>query len=437
MSAWPEEPDHFLNWLRGRDRAYEPGSFAPRKLYGDYLEELLRDAETRQEQRLVPIRTEITDLIEEAPGAITLLARDGARFEADAVVLAMGNPEPRDPIPVPASTLATGSYISNPWADDPLRGMSLDQPIVVIGSGLTAVDLIVDARERGFAGKITVVSRHGLFPQAHARVPTLTSAIPSVELMLPLTARGLLREIRRRVRSAQQQGRDWRPVIDALRPGLPGLWKSSNVVEKERFLRHLAAYWEVHRHRVAPDIDEIIQQDRRQGRLTVIAGRLRAICDHADGVDVVVSRRGRSDREVLVARRVINCTGPSKDVRTGYSVLVSALLERGLAAADPLGLGLVVDENGALVASNGRNHGRVFALGSMLRGMYWETTAVRELRQQAADLARHLIEMLRPASRGLLPDPHWNLVGGHPAARVETRWLLPVRKPSDHGGEIR
>jgi uncharacterized NAD(P)/FAD-binding protein YdhS len=188
---------------------------------------------------------------------------------------------------------------------------------------------------------------------------------------------------------------------------------------------------------VAPDIDEIIQHDCRRGRLTVLAGRIRAMSDHGSGVDVVVSRRGQSTCEVLFARRVINCTGPSKNIRIGYPVLLSALFERGLATPDPLGLGLVVGETGALIDSNGTNRSQIFALGPVLKGMYWETTAVRELRQQAADLVRHLTETLKPASRTALPDPHWNLVGRPAAAREEKPWPLSVRRRAHEDGQLK
>jgi uncharacterized NAD(P)/FAD-binding protein YdhS len=408
MSAWPDEPDHFLNWLRTRDPALQPGTFAPRRLYGDYLEELLRDAVTGPGSTLLPIHTEIVDLIGEKSGSFTLLARDGGRFGADAVVLALGNPRPRDPIPVLDELRADRSYISNPWIDNPLGDLNTDDPILVIGSGLTAVDLIVEAQARGAVGKITSVSRHGLLPQAHAAVSGAPRALPPLDQESPLTARTLLRYLRNEAKRSEDKGGDWRMVIDALRPELPSLWKSLNDVERRRFLRHLSSYWDVHRHRVAPEIDEVIQRARREGRLSVLAGRVRAMSAHGSGVNIVVSRRGHPARETLFVRRVINCTGPSRDLKVGFPPLLGAILNRGLARPDPLGLGLEVSENGTLIGSNGRTQNRIFALGPVLKGQLWETTAVRELRQQAADLARHVIEALKTLPSMTVLEPHWN-----------------------------
>jgi uncharacterized NAD(P)/FAD-binding protein YdhS len=149
---------------------------------------------------------------------------------------------------------------------------------------------------------------------------------------------------------------------------------------------------------LAPEVDAIIQRAFREGRLSLLAGRIRGMSEHRGSVSVCVSRRGSSACETLLARRVINCTGPSKDIRFGSSPVLGALLARGLARPDPLGLGLEVDEEGTLIGGNGKKPGRIFALGPLLRGQLWETTAVRELRQQAADTARFVVDSLRPAT---------------------------------------
>ncbi len=217
MSALPDEPDHFLDWLRQRDPAIQPGAFVARQVYGDYLEELLKSTVSRMGSRLVPIQAEIVDLIDEATGSFTLVTSEGTRLGADAVVLAVGNPGPQDPIHVPGSMRASGKYISNPWVDDPFRELNRDDPIIVIGSGLTAVDLLVEAESRRTAGKITAISRHGLTPQPHHQAAGAAPPPNLTPLSRP-TARSLLHVVRTAVRQVEENGGDWRSVIDSLRP---------------------------------------------------------------------------------------------------------------------------------------------------------------------------------------------------------------------------
>ena len=178
MSAFPDEPDHFLNWLADRDPAVQPGTFVSRKVYGDYLDDLLRTAAGRPGSKLVAIPAEIVDVIDEPSGSFSLVTSQGTRFQADAVVVAVGNPGPQDPIPVPERVRANGSYIGNPWINDPFQGLKADDPILLIGSGLTAIDLLVEAESRKTTGTITAVSRHGLLPQPHA--PAAAIPIPNL-----------------------------------------------------------------------------------------------------------------------------------------------------------------------------------------------------------------------------------------------------------------
>jgi uncharacterized NAD(P)/FAD-binding protein YdhS len=401
MSAFPDEPDHFLNWLRQREPAVQPGAFVSRLVYGDYLAELLRNASHLPGVKLESIQAEVVDVIEEASGCLSLVTRHGNRFLADAVVIAVGNPAPEDPIAVPDWMRANGSYVANPWSDDPFIGLNADDPIVLIGSGLTAIDLVVEAQSRKTVGPITAVSRHGLLPQPHT--PAAATPTPKVRTGPSPSVRKMIRSIRLAVAQTERAGGDWRSVIDALRPELQNIWISLDDREKGRFLRHAAVFWDVHRHRVAPQIHEIVQSARQNGRFSLIAGRIRAMFDDGrGGVKLVVCRRGETTCETLGARRLINCTGPSRRSHPGCPSLLSALYDRGLARPDSLDMGCLAGEQGCLIGSKPLNRQRIFALGPLLKGQLWETTAVRELRQQAADLACHVASLIAHQS---LPLP--------------------------------
>jgi uncharacterized NAD(P)/FAD-binding protein YdhS len=164
----------------------------------------------------------------------------------------------------------------------------------------------------------------------------------------------------------------------------------------------------VHRHRIAPEIDQILDDARREGQLTVVAGRIRALSGCSSGVELTFSRRGSAGIETLVADRIINCTGPSRTLQAGQSPLIDTLLARGLARSDPLALGLEVTSKGALLATDGTASERIFALGPILKGQLWETTAVRELRVQAHDLAHHLLSL--PTVAGVASGRHTGAV---------------------------
>jgi uncharacterized NAD(P)/FAD-binding protein YdhS len=403
MSALVDEPGHFLAWLQTRDPRAHAGTFAPRRLYGEYLEELLARAAACEGTSIELVRDEVVDLRPCGTGTGLIVAgRGGVCLRADRVVLAPGNPRPTDVLECPGSLRESGTYLSNSWEDGALDGLGREDALALIGSGLSAVDVIVEARAKGLRGPITVVSRHGLLPQRHRSVPA--RPVAPIVGEDARTARSVLRHLRREAARSEREGGDWRLAVDALRPSIAGIWRGFSLAERRRFLRHLGSRWDVHRHRVAPEIDQVLEDAKREGQLTVIAGRVRALAAIGDSAELSLTRRGSSEVETLIARRVINCTGPSRSLQAGQSALLDAVLDRGLGRPDPLGLGLDVAETGALVAADGTTSDRVFALGPILKGQLWETTAVRELRVQAHDLARHLIATSSMAARSAPND---------------------------------
>src|ERR1700754_284156 len=89
MSAYPDDPDHFTRWLAGCSD-YEGSHFVPRRIYGDYLEQLLHEAIGRSEGGLAVVHGDAAD-IERAGDRQRVLLSDGAAIEGDVVVLAVGN----------------------------------------------------------------------------------------------------------------------------------------------------------------------------------------------------------------------------------------------------------------------------------------------------------------------------------------------------------
>jgi len=390
MSALPDEPSHFLDWLRARDPSAHQGTFAPRRIYGDYLEELLRASISHATPRVEVERDEVVDLeLVDRSTPVRLTTRKGQRIEADRVVLALGHALPEAP-GLDLRGLGRG-YIADPWSPGALDDLATDDAIAVIGTGLTAADLIVEADARGHGGITFAISRHGLLPCRHQISPGIPRPHIAVGAGAAETARGLLRRVRSEVAVCQSQGSDWRSVVDSLRPVTQTLWRSLGDTERARFVRHLAPRWDVHRHRVAPQIDETLQKKRESGRLKVVAGRILSLAEKSGIIEISLRRRGAEAPETLRVCRVINCTGPARDVRVGSSSLLKSLIARGISRPGPLALGLDVTESGSLIAPDGREQERIYAIGPMLRERLWETTAVRELRVQTLELARRLI----------------------------------------------
>lgn len=392
MSAFANAPDHFLEWARARDRSVPPDAFLPRHLYGEYLAEILDSEIKSSGGRLRVIAEEVLD-VESEGGVLRVRFRSGPARAAGHVVLATGHPLPAPPVPLDRGVLDGGRYRENPWDSAALDQLSDDAALLLIGSGLTAVDVLLESRRRNFRGVIHLLSRRGLLPLAHGGPDAPRSALP------PDFPRGRLLEMMRRLRRdaqlAERSGGSWRSSIDALRPATQELWRSLRLAEKQRFLRHPRAHWEIHRHRVAPEIGEKVRVEIQSGMLARHAARIVSIKTERNGLRVAITPRGDSVAQELVVQRIINCTGPNTGIQMWQAPLTQALLKAGACRPDDVGIGLACDADGALVDTAGRVSNQLFTLGPLRKGELWESTAVPELRVQAERLAKRLVDVVK------------------------------------------
>lgn len=397
MSAFIDDPLHFVRWLRHENPGVRETDFVPRRQFGEYLGGLLREEETagaRVERRL-------GEVVHLSPGReqITVRLKSGETLDARAVVMAIGH-FPSTPLPVPDGGLYQSlRYISSPF-DQALRKVFPDEPVLLLGTGLTAVDAALSLSKRGHSGPLHALSRHGLLPQAH-----LPSVMPLASLTgePPLGLRALVRWVRSQSREAQYAGGNWRDVIEALRPRIVQLWQGLTRVEQHRFLRHLRAYWDIHRHRMAPEVASGMESLTAYGQLRVHAGRVLGFVLQDNGVTVTFRPRGGRAPRSLKVGYVVNCMGPAPDLRQMRSPLLRQMLVDGIVRADPLDIGLDATNEGNLLAASGRAQPRLFALGPPLRGLRWESTAVPEIRAQANELTRVLLR-LQATDRVLEPN---------------------------------
>jgi uncharacterized NAD(P)/FAD-binding protein YdhS len=423
MSAFPDEPNHFLHYAQKRNRAVTATTFLPRSFYGEYLEDTLEDAIGTSEGYLQQVVTEVTS-VDVADNQVQLQTRHRQTITADRIVLALGNYPPRNPIALDNNVSQSPRYIRDPWGTNALSAVDLDAPILLVGTGLTMIDVALDLKARGAVGPVTAISRHGFLPQSHQPSVAATSAHrpPSIETG-PATARAYLTAVRSRIEEMESQSICWRTVVDSLRPVTAQLWQRLPVEERSRFLRWVKAYWEVVRHRAAASPHQQVQEAISSGWLNVQAARIESLQCISTGLQATIRRRGVEESELLEVGTVINCTGPSSDIRRIDDPLMIDLQDQGLVQADSLGLGMEVASNGAVIDSTGEPSNLLYYIGPLGRAGYWERTAVPELRVLARDLATTVAVSLASArNKPEKPSPKWM---GKKAQRVQPPdWVI-------------
>jgi uncharacterized NAD(P)/FAD-binding protein YdhS len=381
--------------------AVDDGDFVPRAAYGWYLRSLLEGASQHSRSaRLTRLVAQISDL-EPTRTGFRLSVVGAPTISARTVVIATGNRPPSN-VPIRADVFYRSDlYIRNPWSRAAAGRMQRARDILILGSGLTALDAVMTARRGARVRSIEMLSRHGHMPITHRVTKPYLADVSDVTGKSSI--RDVMRAVREHIDRAAEAGCDWRSVVDALRASTPRIWQDLDLESKLRFFRHVRPYWETRRHRAAPAVVVETAALESAGLVRRHSGRLKDIEEIDGRARVAFSDRRTGAVKHLDVDLVVNCTGPPSDIGRGGDPLMVHLLARGLVRQDPLRLGLDHSDSGALIGADGMASDRLFGLGTVRRGKLYESTAVPELRTQAADLGRLLLEIEhqhRPAPDG-------------------------------------
>ena len=383
MSAFGDAPDDFRRFAsRELGREVSPEEFLPRSLYGDYLRHLLRLAQIVSPGLKVR-HARVQDIVSSEDGHARLILKNGETYEASKVVLATGNQD--------------SAFSGSVWAShtrstrDPaaFENLANNATVVIIGSGLSMIDAVVDLERRGHTGPIHVTSRHGLLPQVYEAPSTVEP--PVLEHLPDSDLRRSLRLFRKAVEAHEAAGGNWRDLFAALRPVTPGLWQELSSRDRKRFLRFLSPFWEIHRHQCAPQTRAIVDRLIASGRLTLHRGTLVSVERKGErwSVELAARAKGQTTR-TLIADRILDATGPARDIQTIRQPLICNLLRRGFLVPDAHRLGAETLADYRALQRNGLPSPWLQVVGPMLRSRYFEATAVGELRLHAAALAARI-----------------------------------------------
>ena len=401
----PTHEAGFIDWLAARGDRSAAADFVPRRVLGEYVgSELARGVESAAiGSTFAHLRCRAEALVRDGAGFVLRLS-DGRPLQADRVVLATGHLPPALPGEAAGVAWTLAGMTPDPWRPTADTRPAPTGDVLIVGSGLTAVDLALQLAGSGHAGRVHLLSRRGLLPQPHRVNEIRPSAIAPVALdpgaPLGATVANLRLWIARHVR----QGGDWRDAVASLRPATPALWQGLGTRDRQRFLRHLQPFWDSHRHRLPAALHDRAQALRADGQLTLQAGRLARVERLPGGLlRAAWQPRGGGPFASAEVSRVINGTGPSADLARARDPLLASLRDAGTICGDPLGQGLLVDDALQVLDAGGRGVRGLFYVGPMLKAQRWEAVAIPELRAHACAVARRIVGSFAQGAGDLRP----------------------------------
>lgn len=402
MSAFPAEPEHFLNWVMSNteygkyDKKLIAHVFMPRYLYGAYLTEIweLAKQEALTKKIIVQeIHSEVTDLNLTDKG-VEIHTENGQAIFIDYCVLATGNQVPGNPEIKNKSFYSSLKYFGNPWKSDSVSNLNPDQSVMIFGNGLTMVDTVLGLIENKHKGNIYTISPNGFYILPHKHIGAQYDLLSS-EIHDKLSLREVISIVNKHRKAVAQLGYTPELVIDALRPFVQKLWQNFTPEEKKIFISKIRPMWGAFRHRVPMHMFEFLQKLSAKGRLIILTGKIKDILETEEGISLEYYDKKKQINETITISRIINCTGPESNFNKLEKCLMKNIFEKGIIMQDPLKLGICTDANTFQVKNaDGKNHENFYTLGSNLRGELWESTAVGELRVQASQLAEILLNKI-------------------------------------------
>ena len=379
MSAWPDKPNDFVDAVGAE--GYVATDFVPRRRFGSYVSAIL--AEARASGRVDVIDGQAVDA-RPGEGGWTVALADGSRIEAKALALAQGN-QPPQPLRA-AHEIAPELFVNDPWSDEGRAaiGRIADSggDVLIVGTGLTMVDVVLSLDAAEHQGRIVALSRRGLTPRAHAPYEPVAVGLKEVPQG---SVRGLWSWLRKRGAAL-----GWRGAVDSLRPHSHAIWQSLDEEQQKRFLRHARPWWDVHRHRIAPEVAAVLKRLIAEDRLEIVAGRIKSMREGNRELIAGIQRRGRSETREQHFALGVNCTGPLGAIGRSEDGVLKSLFEAGLARPDWLGMGLDVDRRSRVSGAK-----RLWAVGPLTKGRFWEIVAVPDIRGQVAEVANDIAEELQ------------------------------------------
>jgi len=393
MSAFPNDQNHFLDWLTQNNYKFGKTDLVPRYIYGKYLQSLLNDAQAQYAEHLQLIQNTVIAIQPQTGNGSNFYeieCKDGQRLIANQVLLALGNFPPQNPPLNESSFFKTSKrYWRNPWQGG-RSTIPEDATCLIIGTGLTMVDKVLALKAAGHTGKFIALSRHGFLPFPHSSSSLNPVTKPWTDAELKDVAKSP-RKLFRWLRAQMKQSSDWRVPILKLRPSLQRIWKNWPSAEKKRFLRHCRAWWDVRRHMIDDTVSRQLLALQASGQLKIIAGRLKSVEEKNEQILCKYWDRHSKREQELNCDWVINCIGPDGGIANSQNPLIKQLRDSNQIQSDSLGLGLNIDEQYRSLNAVGKSQANLFAMGPLLKGLLWESIAVPELRQQALEVATCLL----------------------------------------------
>ena len=397
MSIDPALPEHFAAWLDATgalsddpDARADDGELYPRRqVFGRYVDAQVGPLVVKG---LIEHHRQHVAAVERAGGGWYITTDGGETLAADIVVIATSHPSPAAPKMLASILEGHPRFVADATVPNALKSIRRDDAVLVVGNGLTSADVIASLTAAGHTGAVTAISRRGLRSRGHA--PRLQEPHGDFSGRPIRSIRLLTRRIREAIRQAAVFDVSWHAVLDAVRAQVPAIWQNLPVEERRRAVRHLRPFWDVHRFRIAPQVEHALDEAVLNGRLDILAASVAAVSYHEGRIRVALKlAHGRGTR-IRDFDAVVVTTGPAHGGILDSQSFLSHLAADGIIHADPARLGIACDMDSQALDRANRPVDGLYIAGPLARGTFGELMGLPQVSEHAKTVAGRIIALV-------------------------------------------
>ncbi|KAA3515988.1 FAD/NAD(P)-binding protein [Agrobacterium rosae] len=407
MSLYPDDPESFLRYLATTDEHATDAAligrdgqpYPRRHVFGDYVEAEI--APLLSSGAVEHRKAEVVSIVPSGEDWDIADSQNGA-LRAQFVVLAVSHPAPgllRPLLPFKDHP----KLVADVTVPAALAPIATEDHVLILGNGLTAADVVAALEKRGHRGKITSVSRRGLRSRGHA--PAAQEPFGDFSSKPSLRASALLRVIRRSIEEAKADGLTWHAVLDAVRGQAFAIWRALPVAERRRIVRLARPFWDAHRFRIAPQVEDALDRAIAEDRLAIAAARLKRVVPEGNGFRVILSPRHMPDDQEQIFDAIVVTTGPAHEGILQSQPFLAALAEAGHLSLCKTGLGIACDLDARVLGNHGAPTDNLFVAGPLARGTFGELMGLPQVTEHAVFVAQQVASALQSAGTPLPEAP--------------------------------
>jgi uncharacterized NAD(P)/FAD-binding protein YdhS len=373
MSPFQDSPDDFVDFLKENyPEIYSkngPDGYISRNIYGQFLKKLRSDFFKLANDLKIDY-----ELIQKAVINIDegfKIHTESLIFDADEVVLSSSFVQSKLNYCLNDEKLISPLWSKNSINFHQKNNFKVDDKICIIGTGLSAVDVLVGLNAKNFSGKIYAISRRGNFPQPHFSQHNIISNQGSINFIEDSDVKIGLVNISLKFRKylRNNENYDLRHLIDSIRGKTKFLWQNFDEKNKGSFLKKFLPYWNIFRHRVPNSSLEIINKMIENNRLEIIKSSVKSI-EKSDGKFII-----KTNKKTLDCDYVVNCLGFDYNIKN-YP-LIESMVKKNLLKKD-----LILAQS---------NNNKIHLVGGLNIGRDFEITAVPDIRVDANLVAQKIL----------------------------------------------